>query len=87
MHPNRVIPPPPLNVMSDGRDDIETCQSLGKIVMLSLGGSVGTYGFSSAAQAETFATTLWDMFAEGWGSTRPFGWSLVDGFDLGTFLL
>jgi hypothetical protein len=65
------------------RDDIQTCQNLGKIVLLSLGGAVGTYGFSSSAQASTFATTLWDMFGEGWGSTRPFGWVLVDGFDLG----
>ena len=53
--------------------------------MLSLGGAVGTYGFTSASQAETFATTLWDTFAEGYGSLRPFGDALIDGFDLGMY--
>lgn len=71
--------------VSDYRQDIQTCQSQGKIVMLGLGGAVGSYGFSSSSQAAAFATTLWDMFGEGWGSIRPFGWSLVDGFDLGAF--
>ena len=67
----------------DVSSDIATCQNLGKIVLLSLGGAVGTYGFSSSAQAASFATTLWNAFGEGWGSIRPFGWVTVDGFDLG----
>lgn len=63
--------------------DIKTCQAAGKIVLLSLGGAVGNYGFSSASQATTFATTLWNIFGGGTSSTRPFGASVVDGFDLG----
>ena len=65
--------------------DIKTCQDAGKIVLLSLGGAIGSYGFSSASQAHTFATTLWNVFGGGSSSTRPFGSSVVDGFDLGAF--
>lgn len=82
MHPNRVINTPPLS-FTDSRQDIQTCQSLGKVVLLGLGGSIGTYGFSSSSQATTFATTLWNLFGEGGGSIRPFGSAIVDGFDLG----
>ena len=70
--------------MRNGSQDIQTCQNLGKIVLLGLGGAVGSYGFSSSSQAASFATTLWNAFGEGWGSIRPFGWVTVDGFDLGT---
>ena len=65
------------------RQDIKTCQDAGKIILLSLGGAIGEYGFSSSSEAETFATTLWNLFGEGTSSTRPFGSSIVDGFDLG----
>jgi chitinase len=65
------------------RQDIKTCQDAGKIVLLSLGGAIGDYGFSSSAEAESFATTVWNLFGEGTSSTRPFGSSVVDGFDLG----
>lgn len=65
------------------RADIKTCQAAGKVVLLSLGGSIGTYGFSSSSQATTFATTLWNLFGGGSSSTRPFGSAVVDGFDLG----
>ena len=62
--------------------DISTCQSLGKKVLLSLGGASGAYGFTDDTQAETFAQTLWDTFAEGTGVTdRPFDSAVVDGFD------
>jgi chitinase len=66
------------------RQDIQTCQDAGKVVLLSLGGAIGNYGFSSASEAQTFATTLWNLFGEGSSGTRPFGTSVVDGFDLGT---
>ncbi|SCU85666.1 LANO_0C04940g1_1 [Lachancea nothofagi CBS 11611] len=62
-------------------EDIKTCQSLGKKIMLSMGGSVGSYGFSSDSQAEDFATTLWNTFGGGSGSERPFDDAVVDGFD------
>ena len=45
--------------------DIKTCQSLGKTVLLSLGGGVGDYGFSDAASATKFADTLWNKFGAG----------------------
>ena len=66
--------------------DIKTCQGLGKKVMMSLGGAVGTSAFSGTQQADQFATKLWDLFGGGNGestSMRPFGDAKVDGFDLG----
>ncbi|GAM26023.1 hypothetical protein SAMD00019534_091980 [Acytostelium subglobosum LB1] len=61
-----------------------TCQSKGKIVLLSLGGAVGNYGFTSSAQATQFAKTIWNMFLGGSDSTypRPFGSVQLDGIDL-----
>jgi chitinase len=63
-------------------NDIKTCQSLGKKVLLSLGGAVGSYGFNSDTQAQSFANEMWNMFGGGSSSTRPFGNAVVDGFDL-----
>jgi glucan 1,3-beta-glucosidase len=62
--------------------DIKTCQSLGKKVLVSLGGAAGNHGFSNDAQAQDFAGTLWNLFGGGYSSTRPFGDAIVDGFDL-----
>lgn len=50
---------------------------------MSLGGAIGSYGFSSTSQAQGFAETVWDLFGAGNSSTRPFGSAIVDGFDLG----
>ncbi|CAO3587987.1 unnamed protein product [Absidia cylindrospora] len=61
--------------------DIKTCQSKGKKIILSLGGASGSYGFSSDAQATTFAQTLYDMFGAGTHKYRPFDDAVVDGFD------
>lgn len=66
----------------DIANDIQTCQDLGKKVLLSLGGAVGQYGFSSDSEAQDFAGTLWNMFGGGDATERPFGDSVVDGFDL-----
>ncbi|CAN6657746.1 endochitinase [Trichomonascus vanleenenianus] len=62
--------------------DIKTCQDKGKKVLLSLGGGSGSYGFTSDAQAVEFADELWNLFGGGESDTRPFGDSVVDGFDL-----
>ncbi|KAG7926728.1 hypothetical protein KL925_003013 [Ogataea polymorpha] len=62
-------------------EDIKTCQSLGKKVLLSLGGASGSYGFSSDSVAEEFAGTLWNMFGGGDADERPFGDAVIDGFD------
>jgi chitinase len=67
------------------RSDIQTCQAAGKTILLSLGGAIGDYGFTSASQAQGFATMLWNLFGEGTSTTRPFGSAVVDGFDLGDF--
>lgn len=61
--------------------DIKTCQSLGKTVLLSLGGGVGDYGFNDVASATKFADTLWNKFGAGQDAERPFDDAIVDGFD------
>lgn len=64
--------------------DIETCQNNGNIVLLSLGGASGAYGFTNDAEAEDFALTLWNTFGEGPDRNTvncPFDNVLIDGFD------
>ncbi|KAL2126931.1 hypothetical protein VTI74DRAFT_11596 [Chaetomium olivicolor] len=67
-------------------EDIKTCQSLGKSILLSLGGATYTEGgFASAAEATTWANTIWEMFGPPQPSStalRPFGSASVDGFDM-----
>ena len=58
---------------------IETCQSKGKLVTISLGGGGSTPDFTSDAQAEQFADTIWNLFLGGSRSTRPFGTAVLDG--------
>lgn len=63
-------------------EDIKTCQAAGKTVLLSIGGSVGNYGFTSDAEAVDFASTLWNKFGAGTNDDeRPFDDAVVDGFD------
>ncbi|KAG7663868.1 uncharacterized protein J8A68_002617 [[Candida] subhashii] len=61
--------------------DIKSCQEEGKLVLLSLGGATGTYGFTSDSDAESFATTMWNKFGGGQDDERPFDDAIVDGFD------
>lgn len=63
-------------------EDIKTCQANGKVVLLSLGGASGSYGFSSEQEGADYATTLWNTFGPGTADERPFGDAVVDGFDL-----
>lgn len=63
-------------------EDIVSCQAQGKKVLLSLGGSGGTYGFDTAEQGTVFADTLWNLFLGGTSDFRPFGTAVLDGFDL-----
>lgn len=66
-------------------DDIVTCQSLGKTILLSTGG--GTYnegGFSTEAEAVAAANKMWEIFGPVSSNTsvlRPFGTAVIDGFD------
>lgn len=64
--------------------NITTCQSLGKKVMLSLGGATGVTNFTSDAQATSFASNLWNLFGGGMTDSdmRPFGSVKIDGFDV-----
>jgi len=71
-----------LNCTTNVAPDISYCQSRGKQILLSFGGGVGNYGFTSDAQAVTFAHTVWNMFLGGSGAIRPFGNAIFDGVDL-----
>lgn len=61
---------------------IKTCQAHGKIVLLSMGGALGNYGFSSDSDGVDFAEILWNTFGGGSSSERPFDDAVIDGFDL-----
>ena len=76
---NATFPGTNLPICTSVGTDIQTCQSKGKIVTLSLGGATGSVGFSSDSQAETFADTIWNLFLGGSSSTRPFGNAVLDG--------
>ncbi|ORE05826.1 chitinase 2 [Rhizopus microsporus var. microsporus] len=62
--------------------DIKKCQDKGVKVILSLGGAAGVYGFTSDAQGQQFAQTIWNLFGGGSSDTRPFGDAVIDGVDL-----
>ena len=59
--------------------DIMACQANGKLVTLSLGGSLGSVSFTGDDQAQAFADTVWNLFLGGSSSTRPFGDAVLDG--------
>lgn len=64
---------------------IKTCQSLGKTILLSIGGT--TYsegGFNTDAAAAESAKLIWQTFGPVSSNTsvhRPFGDAVIDGFD------
>ncbi|XP_015867466.2 hevamine-A-like [Ziziphus jujuba] len=63
--------------------EIKTCQSKGIKVLLSIGGSVGSYYLTSAEDAKNVANQIWDSYLGGSNSsaTRPFGDAVLDGVD------
>ncbi|KAE8377161.1 glycoside hydrolase superfamily [Aspergillus bertholletiae] len=66
-------------------EDIKICQSLGRTILLSIGGA--TYnegGFTSEAAAKDAAKLVWETFGPVTNSSakRPFGDAVIDGFDL-----
>ncbi|OEL22005.1 Protein SUPPRESSOR OF NPR1-1 CONSTITUTIVE 4 [Dichanthelium oligosanthes] len=63
------------------RDDINSCQSNGVKVLLSIGGLLGNYSLSSTSDAQGVATYLWDAFLGGNAVSRPFGDAVLDGID------
>ncbi|KAJ2659586.1 Chitinase 2 [Coemansia sp. RSA 1200] len=62
--------------------DIKYCQSQGKVVVISMGGASGAYGFLDDADASSFADTVWNMFFKGTATQRPFDDAVLDGIDL-----
>lgn len=64
-------------------EDIKTCQSEGKTILLSIGGATYTEGgFSDSASAEAAATNVWNLFGSDTSqSNRPFRTAVIDGFD------
>nr|BAA08708.1 chitinase [Psophocarpus tetragonolobus] len=61
--------------------EIQTCQNRGIKVLLSLGGSAGTYSLNSADDATQLANYLWDNFLGGQSGSRPLGDAVLDGVD------
>ncbi|KAL2922151.1 Acidic endochitinase [Bienertia sinuspersici] len=61
--------------------EIEFCQKLGIKVLLSLGGGIGNYSFSSKNDAKNFAQYLWNNFLGGHSNSRPLGPAPLDGID------
>ncbi|KAL9025108.1 MAG: hypothetical protein Q9196_006018 [Gyalolechia fulgens] len=65
--------------------DINTCQAMGKKILLSLGGAVpSNQSIKDDASAKSFATFLWKAFGPvdaTYDGPRPFGDVVVDGFD------
>ncbi|KAL4793404.1 glycoside hydrolase superfamily [Aspergillus venezuelensis] len=66
-------------------EEITTCQSKGKTILLSIGGA--TYsegGFASTSAADAGAELIWKTFGPDSGDSkihRPFGKAVIDGFD------
>lgn len=73
------------NPLTIPRADIVTCQkTYGKTILMSIGGATFTEGgFDSSTTAVTAAGNIWKIFgpAPGDSTPRPFGTSVVDGFD------
>eukprot|EP00897_Mesotaenium_endlicherianum_P008654 jgi/Mesen1/7817/ME000413S07060 len=62
--------------------EIATCQKLGKLVLLSMGGGVGAYSLTGDADAKSTAQSVWDTYLGGASASRPFGAAVLDGVDL-----
>ncbi|PIA64152.1 hypothetical protein AQUCO_00201441v1 [Aquilegia coerulea] len=62
-------------------NDIRACQSRGVNVMLSIGGSAGSYTLTSAYDGRQFADYLWNHFLGGTSSSRPLGDAVLNGID------
>ncbi|KAG9831973.1 glycoside hydrolase, partial [Aureobasidium melanogenum] len=76
---------PGLQNCTDLAPEIVSCQQLGKPVLVSLGGYYSNVTFTSDNEAIQLARNLWDLFGAGNGldaSLRPFGSTVIDGFDL-----
>lgn len=81
-----------IDCVSDGfANQVKSCQSIGKKVLLSIGGAVGHSETTIASEddAVRIADTIWNLFGAGGidnetiQAIRPFGDVIIDGFDIG----
>ena len=72
---------PGANTCTGLSTDIRACQQRGIKVLLSLGGSVGSYSLSSADDAKQVANYLWNNYLGGRSNSRPLGDAALDGID------
>lgn len=72
---------PSSNSCTSLSSDIQSCQSQGIKVLLSLGGGVGSYSLTSTADAKSVADYLWNNYLGGDSSSRPLGPAVLDGID------
>ncbi|XP_042415494.1 acidic endochitinase-like [Zingiber officinale] len=72
---------PPSGTCIGLSDAIRQCQSQGIRVLLSLGGSSGSYSISSDDDATSVARYLWHNYLGGSSSSRPLGDAALDGID------
>lgn len=72
-----------MKVLMTSAADIATCQKNGKKILLSIGGAATNGVFTAESQGTAYAQLLWDMFLGGGNAAvpRPFGTSVLDGFD------
>src|SRR5262249_53646265 len=61
---------------------IKSCQSAGKKVLISIGGSTGSAGFQNDDDGKKAAQATWDIFLGGNSPIRPFPGAALDGVDL-----
>ncbi|KAL8114884.1 acidic endochitinase-like [Apium graveolens] len=61
--------------------DIDSCQSRGIKVLLSIGGAKGSYSLISPEDAKNVANYLWNNFLGGQSNSRPLGNAVLDGID------
>ncbi|KAF3432896.1 hypothetical protein FNV43_RR23998 [Rhamnella rubrinervis] len=73
---------PQSNTCTQFGDQIKSCQRSGVKVFLSLGGGVGNYSLTSAADAKNVSEYLWNFFLGGTATAaRPLGNAVLDGID------
>ncbi|GLJ59551.1 hypothetical protein SUGI_1513900 [Cryptomeria japonica] len=74
---------PPSGTCKSLSADINSCQSSGVKVFLSLGGdpSYASYSIASTDDAQNVATYLWNNYLGGQSDNRPLGDAVLDGID------
>jgi len=73
---------PQLNTDNFNTGDVQHCQDMGKMVMVSCGGGGNPLSFQSEADANNGAQQIWDLFLGGSSNNRPYGDFKFDGVDL-----